>query len=344
MAYSKSKTAEQLGISKQELENRAKSEGYKSTEAYVSAYGGVAGLITKSFRDAITKDIVEIDRQLDELFQIGLTQEEKDLFLQKAIETITPYYDEQTRRIQEGIREGEIRTAEDALQVIREVEQETSNKLAYYDLQTAETEEDFINRLADITATKEEDIQMKTMDWRDRIESVKLNQVQSGNFMAGWNVQERKDLEQRKQLELSQIERKAQVEQLGLETQKKYNLDAIRLARESAQQARQRQIGAPVETEETKQSALSTLGYNDMGQLPGATQIQQRREASGISPVYDKYALQNLEGNRLRDVEATKLELEEQRLAENKTAYEAQKQKLLADKAAKAAQLGSYRI
>ncbi len=51
-----------------------------------------------------------------------------------------------------------------------------------------------------------------------------------------------------------------------------------------------------------------------------------------------------MEGKRLADIESTKLELEEQRIAENKEAYERQRQKLLADKAAKASQLSSYKI
>jgi hypothetical protein len=81
-----------------------------------------------------------------------------------------------------------------------------------------------------------------------------------------------------------------------------------------------------------------------MSQLGSTAEIERQRQLSGITPVYDKYALQNLEGKRLADIESTKLELEEQRIAENKEAYERQRQKLLADKAAKASQLSSYKI
>jgi hypothetical protein len=230
----------------------------------------------------------------------------------------------------------------DALATIREVEQETANKLSYYDLQNAQTEEEFINRLADITATAGETVQMKAMDWKDRIESTKMNQIQEGRFMNGQEVLKRKELEQGKQLEIGQVERKAQVAATGEEVSKKYNLEQIRLARESAQQARTRQIGAPVETEQTKQSALNELGYTNMGQLPSTEELQRQRMARQTSPLYDKTAVTDLERQRLGDVESTNLELQKQREAENTAAYEKQRQKLLADKAAKASQLGTF--
>lgn len=344
MGYDKSETAKQLGISKKELEKRAKSAGYKKTGDYVAANGGVAGLLYKELKDKVTKDIIEIDRQLDELFVIGLTQEEKDQFLQRAIDEVQPYYDNKKAELEKGLQEGTIRTAEDALTTIREVEQELASKLQYYDLQTAQTEEEFINRLADITATKDEDVKVKAMDWRDRIETIKLQQVQSGNFMAGEEIRRRKDLEERKQLELGSIERKAQVAQQTEEINKKYTLESVRLARESAQQARTRQIGAPVETEETKTAALSSLGLSDMGQLGSEAELLRKRTERGVVPVYDRNVLTDLERSRLSDVESTKQELEKQRIAENTAAYEKQRQKLLADKAAKAAQLGTYAI
>src|SRR3989304_3115881 len=112
MAYSKSATAQQLGISKDELESKAKSAGFNSTEAYISANGGGAGLISKSFKDKITQDIIAIDKQLDELFKIGLTDAEKEQFLQKAIAEIQPYYDKKTAEINQQLQEGKIRTAE----------------------------------------------------------------------------------------------------------------------------------------------------------------------------------------------------------------------------------------
>jgi len=340
--YSKSGTAKQLGISGDELKKRAKAAGYNSTEDYINASGGVAGILAKGLKDSIIKDITEIDRQLDSLFDIGLTQEEKDAFLQKAITEIQPYYDSKSKELQDSIREGKIRTAEDALATIKEVEQTTMQTLARYDLSTAQTEEEFITRLSDITATKGEDMALKAMTWRDRIETAKINQIQSGQFTSGVGAQKRQQLEQQKSLELGAVERKAQVAQTGLETEKKYTLDQIRLARESAQQARTRQIGAPVETEETKQSALGTLGYSDINQLPNQTELERLRTERGVSPIYNKTAVTDLERQRLADVESTNLELQKQHEAENTAIYEKQRQKLLADKAAKAAQLGTY--
>lgn len=341
--YSKSQVAKELGWSKEKLEKKARDAGFKSTEAYIKANGGVSGILSKGLTDSITKEIIAIDRELDSLFKIGLTQEEKDQFLQRAITEVQPYYDSKKMELERGLQEGTIRTAEDVLLAIQNVELETHEKLAYYDLQTAQTEEEFINRLADITSSKDEDVTMKAQDWRDRIETVRIQQVQSGQFMGGNAIQKRKELDERKALELSSIERKAQQAATEEETKKKYDLESIRLARESAQQARISAIGSPVETEATKQSALSTLGYTDMSQMPSEIALQKARQERQTPAIYDKNVLTDLERNRTADVESTKLELEKQRLAEYQTSYEAQRQKLLADKAAKAAQLGTYK-
>lgn len=52
MAYSKSAYADELGISKKELENRAKSAGYSTTEEYYNANKGGGGSVS-SIQDAI---------------------------------------------------------------------------------------------------------------------------------------------------------------------------------------------------------------------------------------------------------------------------------------------------
>jgi hypothetical protein len=345
MGFSKSETAKQLGISSSELEKRARKAGYKKTGDYVAANGGVAGLITKKFKDSITKQIVEIDRQLDSFGVVGLTQEEKDTFLQKAIADIQPYYDSETEKIQQGLREGRIQSAEDALTTIRTVEEQTANTLAKYDLSTSQTEEELIQRLGDITSTANEDVQMKTMQWRDRIESTKLNQIQQGSFQTGMDAQKRQELATQQQLDIGQTERKAQVAATAEQTNAKYTLQGIQLARESAQQLRERQIGAPAQTEAQKQAALGTLGYTDMSQLPNATALEAQRNARGYTPISQAQGtekLANLAQQKTVDTLSTQQEFEKQRLAEQQATIDAQKKKLLSEKASKSLQLGNY--
>lgn len=342
MAYSKSKTAKQLGISKQELEDRAKKEGYKHTEDYVNAHGGVGGLIAEKLRKSVTKEIVAIDRQLDALWDIGLTDQEKQTFLDKAIEEVTPYYENKQKEIERKLEEGSIRTAEDILVTMREIEEETAEKLSYYNLQESETEEDFVNKLADITATSEEDRAIKLDDWRQRVETAKVNQVQTGVFSSGVGAKKRSELEARKALELQASERRAQAESTQLESSKKYNIEQIKLARQAAEQERTRMLGTPEQQAETRSAALATTGYSDISQLPSATELEAQRTARGTTPLYDRSALTDLGEERKRAIESTKLELENQRKAEKEQEYEKQRQKLLADRALKYSQLQTF--
>jgi hypothetical protein len=342
MAYSKSKTAKQLGISKDELNRLAKEAGFKHTEDYVNANGGVAGLITKRLRDKVTKEIVAIDRQLDALWDIGLTDAEKQQFLDKAIAEVEPYYTNKKMEIEKGIQEGSIRTAEDILVTMREIDDETTQKLAYYDLENSQTEEEFITRLADITSSGEEDKAIKLDDWRQRVETAKVNQIQTGIFSSGVGQKKRLELENRKQLELQALERKTGAAQTAEETAKKYNLEQIKLARQAAEAERTRILGSPEQQEQTRSAALATTGYSDISQLPSETELQAQRTARGVSPIYDRSVLTDLESQRLADIESTKLELENQRKAEKEQEYERQRQKLLADRAAKYSQISGY--
>jgi hypothetical protein len=313
MSYSKSKTAKQLGISKKELEEKSKKAGYKSTEDYVKASGGVGGIISKKLRDSVTKEIIAIDRQLDDLWDIGLTDAEKQTFLDKAIAEVTPYYENKQKEIEQKLQEGTIRTAEDILVTMREIEEETTAKLANYDLQTAETEEDFVNRLADLTATSEEDKAIKLDDWRQRIESAKVNQIQTGIFSSGVGQKKRSELEARKALELQAMERRAGAEKTQLESAKKYNIEQIKLARQAAEQERTRILGTPEQQAQTKSAALATTGYSDISKIPSRTELEAQRTARGVTPIYDRSALTNLTEEKTRAIEGTKLELENQR-------------------------------
>jgi hypothetical protein len=89
MGYSKSAFAKELGISKKELENRAKNAGFSTTEDYYNAIGGAAG----HMKQQIIDQIVALDRQLHDLPGIHFTDDELTNFLNKAIEQVQPYYD-----------------------------------------------------------------------------------------------------------------------------------------------------------------------------------------------------------------------------------------------------------
>ena len=341
MSYSKGDAAKFLGTSRQGLAKMAEKAGFDSTEEYFNSIGGYAYKIV----NAIKKEIVALNRQLKLLGPIGLTDEEKEGFLQKAIQEVQPYYDRKSAEISEQIKEGKVRTAEDTLVEIRQVEEEVSQHLEYYDLTTAETEEDFINRIADITATEGEDIALKTDDWRQRIENVKLQQIQSGTFSSGIGAKKRKEEEARKALELGSVQRKAQSREAEAEDARKYDIEKIRLARETAQQDRIRRIGTPQETEATKQQGLQTLGLGSLGELGSAAELERARKERGFGNITaDKYSLAENESSRKLAEESRKIELQEGEKAVREQERQSQREEVLAEAARKKSQLSRYGV
>lgn len=294
----------------------------------------------------IQKEIVALDRQLDQLGALGLTDTEKQAFLDKAIEQVQPYYDRKTSEIQQGIDEGRIRTAEDNLLLIREVEQETKNALEQFDLNTAQTEEEFLNRLGFITAGADEDVAFKTEEWRQRLESLRFSQIQSGVFSSGIGEKKRLEQERLKQMELDSINRQEQEALTQAETSKEYNLENIRLAREAAQNKRERLIGAPQQTDAMKSEALTRLGYSDMGQLPSETEIMELRNSRGISPIFSGGVekLNDLEAERRKALEGRSQELQQNELAVREQQAEAERKRILAQRAEKASKLNTFGI
>lgn len=339
MAYSKSKAAKKLGISKDELEKRAKKAGFDTTEAYYNFIGGAAAPIISQ----IKKQIIELDRQLDKLPSLALTDQEKENFLQKAISQVQPYYDRKVAEITQGVQEGKIRSAEDTLLYIRDVENEVGTTLANLDLSKAETEEDFINTLTQITAGLDENLDTKREDWRLRIENLKQNQIQSGIFSSGIGKEKREEAARLQQMEESQLQAGAQRQITGAETAKKYTLDQITLARQAAEKERVARIGAEDQTAAQKAAAMGILGITDPNQLGSKTAIDTARmsDARNIS-VYKPEALQEIEAERLKAAESRKQELQDEELAIRNQEYERQRQKILADKAAAQAKLNQY--
>ena len=286
----------------------------------------------------VTNQIIELDRELDNLNSLGLTEEEKENFLQKAIEQVQPYYDRKSQEIESGIQEGKLRTAEDVLLFTRDVQNELTAELSSLDLRQAETEEDFINMVSEITSGRDENITAKNEEWRLRLEGVKMDQIQSGIFSSGIGRKKREDTERLRQLETGTIESQAGRQVTDVETQKKYSIDQIRLSREAAERDRAARIGAP-----QTQEALRTLGLSDISQLGPKTGIEQARQGAGRNvDIYKPGALNTLEEERLKAVESRKQESQTEELALRNQEYERKRQKILADKAAAQSRVSGY--
>jgi hypothetical protein len=340
MAYSKSKAAASLGISGDELKNRAKKAGFKDTEAYYTSIGGASAPLIES----ISKQMVEYDRQIEELTPyLSLTDEEKQAFLDKAIEQITPYYDNKKKELEASLQEGKVRTAEDILTNIKKIDEETRVQLENFDLSKAETEEDFLNKIGELTTNKGQDIAAKTEDYRQRMENLKANQIQGGTLTSGIGAAKRAEQDKLKAMELTDLENQYSQTQTATETAKKYTIDQIALARRSAEEARVRAIGGVTEAGLTQEAAQSTLGINDLSQLKSPEEMARQRAERATNPLYDKTALTDLEGERLKARESTAQELQANELAVRNQTYGLQRDKILAERAKKAAQITALR-
>ena len=290
---------------------------------------------------SIQNEIIQLDRQLQELGKyLSLTDDEISTIIEKAITEVQPYYDRKNAEIEAQLAEGKVRTAEEQLLTINEIEQETSALLESYDLSTAETEEDFLNRMGALTAQTEDEIAAKTEDFRQRFENVKMGQIQSGVFSSGIGGKKRAEEEANKQREIGATEERSLETKTQLESRAKYDLENVRLAREAAQQRRIREIGTPEETEAQRQEAMGILG----GDVASRTAVEAARTQRGISPLYNKQALTDLEEEKRKSVLSRQEELKSQQLAERNTEYEQMREKILAERARKASQLQTYGI
>lgn len=338
--YSKSKAAAALGISGDELKKRAKAAGFKDTESYWNSIGGAAAPLIES----ISKEMVALDRQIDELTPyLSLTDEEKQGFLDKALQEITPYYDRKKAELEASLQEGKVRTAEDILTNMRAIEEETKVALEKFDLTRAETEEDFLNQLADVMTSKGETLSAKREEYRQRLENLKAGQVQQGTLTSGIGAKQRAEQENLKAMEEAEIERRAATQQTALETGKKYNIETIQLARRAAEEERVRKIGGQTEADLTKQKAMGTLGISGYEQLKSPEELARARAERGVSPLYDQTALTDLESEKIRARQSTAQELQADELARRDVEYGAQIRKIEAERARKAATMSSLR-
>jgi hypothetical protein len=325
MAYSKSKAASSLGISKKEFEKRADNAGFDNTEDYWNSIGGNSAPI----RQEIEKQILALDRQLDELPSQLLDEEERETLLNKAISQVQVWYDDKSADMESGLREGKIQSAEDQIVFLRETEQEISEQLAEYDLAESENEEEFINRISALTARTEDEVASKTVQWRDRIENLKFEQVQKNTLTSGGAGIERRKLEEKGTAEVDALKERSAEEATSLETSKKYNLEQIKLARESSQKRRIQSIGTPEETEAQKAAARDTLDLKAGESLGSRAEIEAGRTGRDVSPL--KNAAQrrkDLETDRLERVESRRGELISDESAIKKREYDAKLRKL----------------
>ncbi len=338
--YSKSAVAASLGITPDELKKKAKKAGFSNTEDYYKSIGGASAPLIQ----AISKQMVKLDQQLEELTPyISLSDEEKQAYLDKALAQITPYYDRKTAEIEAGLKEGKVRAAEDILTSIKQVEEETANELANFDLTTARTEEEFTSRIADLTATKGEDLAAKKLDYQQRMESLKASQVQSGTLTSGVGAKKRTELDTQKTMEEQALERRNQAATTAAETARKYTLDQVQLSRQAAEQARARTIGGTTEANYTKQQAAGTLGLTDPNQIASPQELARQRAERGVSPIYDKTTLTDLEAEKLKAREATAQELQAGELATREAQYGMTREQILAERAKKAVQVSALK-
>lgn len=293
----------------------------------------------------ISNEVIGLDRQIEELTPyLSLTDEEKQAFLNKAIEQITPYYDRKMSEYEASIKEGKVRTAENILTEIRTVEEETKVELESYDLRTAQTEEEFLNRIADVTSTKEESLDVKREDYRQRLENMKLDQIQRGTLTSGIGAKKRAEQERAKQMEESIIERQAQADVTGAETSKQYTLESVALARKAAEEQRIRKIGTPSEVASTTAQALQTTGLTDISQLQSPEELARQRTERGIQPLYDQTALPELQAQKQKAGISTQQELQADELARREQEYGLQVKKIEAERAKKAKTLQTYGV
>jgi hypothetical protein len=339
-SYSKSEAAKSLGISREELASRAKKAGFKDTESYYNSIGGASAPIV----EAITKEIVALDRQIDELTPyLSLTDEEKQAFLNKAIEQITPYYERKKAELEASLKEGKVRTAEDILTNIRTIDEETKTELAKFDLSQAQTEEDFINKLADITSSKDEDIAVRREDYRQRMENMKAEQIQSGTLTSGIGAKKRAEQERLKTMEEAMIARKAETDTTAITAAKTQTIDQYQLARKAAEEQRVRKIGTPSEVASTQAQAMQTAGLTDINQLKSPEELQRLRAERGITPSYDQTQRPELQAERQKAGVATQQELQADELARREQTYGLQRDKIMAERAKKAQSITALR-
>lgn len=298
------------------------------------AGGAVGGSSTTSLsaqadsglKDTIANIIIDLETQLDQIPGIVLTEEEKNNFLQQAISEIAPYYDKKRAEIEDSINKGKIQSAEDVLVAIRDVSEKVADTLKKYDIEQAQTEEEFVNTLADITATEGENLDTLRYNWKERIKGVKQGQVEKGTLTSGIGQKEIADLLARQGTEETTLARRAETARTTTQTAYKYNLQNIAAAREAIQKEKARYLGTPEQQAATTQAALGRAGISSLAELPSEAEIARRRGEEPFT-LYRPESLTELEEERKRATESRKLALQQEELDIRAVRYNAEKQR-----------------
>ncbi len=290
---------------------------------------------------SISNAIVELEQKLDEVdTRLTLSDEERQAFLDKAIEQITPYYNTKKMEIEKGINEGKVQSAEDVLLTIRDVQENTNSLLAKFDIDQAETEEDFINNISEITSRKEDDLNIKRAEWKQRLEDAKLNQVKTGVFASGVGRKKIGELDTMKTLDETSLTNRAAEAETQATTKKKYDLERIVLARKAAEEERIRKIGTPDTVNTLQTNASTTLGLQPGQTIGSQAEIAQARADRNIT-IRNPEDLTSLEEERLKAIESRNQELQNNELAVREQREKSTREKILGDLAAKKNQLAN---
>lgn len=279
----------------------------------------------------VARQVIALEDQYANLPGISLTNEEMDTFLQKAIDQVTPYYEQRRKEIESGIKEGKIRTAEDLLINLREADLQIATELKGFDIDQAETEEEFVNTLANVTAKEGEDLELNRLQWMRRVDEARSSQVESGTLTSGIGREQISNLQAERDLFRQSIERSAQFSKDSLERGKKYDLQRIQIARENAEKKRLMTIGTQ-EDFINKQSQLA----RDAGINPNASNLDilRARSERNVS-VANPEDLTQLEEQRSQGIESRKLSLQQEELDARNIQREAEEKRIASELAKK---------
>ena len=329
------------------LKNFQETGGQSKWDPSVAERLGLGLNLSEASIQQITNEIIDVINEYeDKLSTLGvpsLTDAEMETFLQKAIEQVKPYYDKKKAEIEAGIKEGRVRSMEDLLVEMREIRADISDELQRFDIEQSKTEDDLVNTLADITSSKEEGLESKRVEWRDRIRTTQTGQVQTGVFTSGIGQRKIRELLEKKEMEKGEIVRRAGTATTQAETSAQYSIDKITLAREGAQRERVRKLGTAEEEAGTEEKALGELGYTGIGDVPSVAEIERARADRNIS-VYRPEALTDITEESKRAIESRKLTLQQETLAQRQTQEEAERKKIQAEIAKKQREAARYGV
>lgn len=305
--------------------------------------GNAYGASTKQVLvNEISKQMIELEDKLAKIPNVTFTTEELDSFMNKALNEITPYYEKKKAEIEAGIKEGRVQTAQDTLNLISQVETDVKNTLSKYDIEQAQTEEEFVNKLADITSSSSEAMQSKKFEWQQRLDAAKSGLSQKGILTSGIGQKQVTDLKTRQEQEMSDIQRRTEQATTEAQTTKKFSLDRITLARQAITDDRNRRIGAPQETAQLEAKARAEAGLAPDQPIASQAQVAYDRGIAN-KKTYDPTALTSLEEERRAALEQTKLKVQQNEEDIRNSEYESQRKAIQAQIARKQSELSSYR-